>query len=94
MVIKELENCLDFMVSLGFSNEWGAKLLSNYFYARYVGETADSASRTVFTEIDSQINREILLKEKIAAFHKKLCRLEGFAPEDVSEAIEEFYKSE
>lgn len=94
MVVKELEDCLEFMVSIGFNQDWGAKLLSDYFQSRYMGRTADEAAENIFFEVDSSINRQISLQQKIAAFHKKLCRLEGFAPEDVSAAVEEFYKLE
>lgn len=94
MVVKELEDCLEFMVSIGFNQEWGAKLLSDYFQSRYMGRTADEAAENIFFEVDSSINRQISLQQKIAAFHKKLCRLEGFAPEDISAAVEEFYKLE
>lgn len=94
MVVKELEDCLEFMVSIGFSQDWGAKLLSDYFQSRYMGRTADEAAENIFFEVDSSINRQISLQQKIAAFHKKLCRLEGFAPEDISAAVEEFYKLE
>lgn len=82
------------MVSIGFNQEWGAKLLSDYFQSRYMGRTADEAAENIFFEVDSSINRQISLQQKIAAFHKKLCRLEGFAPEDISAAVEEFYKLE
>lgn len=92
MYVKELEDCLEFMISIGFNQDWGAKLLADYFQARYMGRTADEAAENIFLEVDSGINREISLREKIAAFHKKLCRLEGFAPEQVSAAVEEFYK--
>lgn len=94
MVVKELEDCLEFMVSIGFNQDWGAKLLSDYFQSRYMGRTADEAAENIFFEVDSSINRQISLQQKIAAFHKKLCRLEGFAPEDISAAVEEFYKLE
>lgn len=94
MVIKELEDSLQFMISVGFTEQRSAQLLSDYFHLRYLGAHPEKASETIFTEIDSKINREIYLKEKIAAFHKRLCRLEGFAPEEVSEAVEAFYKAE
>lgn len=94
MVVKELEACIEFMTSIGFNQDWGAKLLSDYFHARYMGRSADEAAEAIFFEVDSGINRQITLQQKIAAFHKKLCRLEGFAPEDISAAVEEFYKLE
>lgn len=91
MVIKELETCLMFMRSVGYSEQFGARVLSAYFNARALGKDAEAAAQMIFDEIDSRINRQIALKEKIKAQHKSLCQLYGYTPEEVSAAIEDFY---
>ena len=85
---------LEFMASMGYSNHDGGLLLSKYFNARANGYTAEQASHLIFTEYESEINKNIALMNKIKAFHKRLCRVEGYDPEMVSSAVENFYKLE
>ena len=66
--------------------------MSKYYNARANGYTAEQAASIIFTEYESASNRELDLAAKIKAFHKRLCKIEGFAPEMVADAMESFYK--
>lgn len=92
MKIQEIEQVLDFMASIGYSNRDGALMLSKYFNARANGYTAEQAASIIFTEYESALNKELDLTEKIKAFHKRLCKIDGYKPEMISDAIEDFYK--
>lgn len=92
MKIQEIEQVLDFMASIGYSNRDGALMLSKYFNARANGYTAEQAASIIFTEYESALNKELDLTEKIKAFHKRLCKVDGYTPEMVSDAVENFYK--
>lgn len=91
MIIQELEQTLEFMASVGYTNREGGILLSKYFNARANGYTAEQASTLIFTEYESGSNRELTLTKKIKAFHKKLCKVDGYDPEMVTAAVENFY---
>lgn len=92
MIIQEIEQVLDFMTSVGYSNREGALMLSKYYNARANGYTAEQATNIIFTEYESALNKELDLAAKIKAFHKRLCKVEGYAPEMVTDAMENFYK--
>lgn len=94
MIIQELEQVLEFMSSVGYTDRDGALLLSKYYNSRANGYTAEQAASLIFTEYESATNRELTLQEKIKAFHKRLCRIDGYKPEMISDAIENFYQIE
>ena len=92
MKIKELEDCLRFMSTIGFSESYGAKVLSKYFLCRSNGRSAEEAASLVFDEFDSKANKSVDLAAQIKAFHLRLCKIGGFKPDEVSAAMEDFYK--
>ena len=92
MIIQELENVFEFMSSIGYANRDGTLMLSKYYNARANGYTAEQAASFIFTEYESALSKELDLAEKIKAFHKRLCKVDGYTPEMVSDAVENFYK--
>lgn len=89
MKIQEIEQALDFMQLIGYSPSLGASLLSDYFTLRAEGQTPDKAAEHIFEDIPS---KNQTLHDAVKGFHLRMCRVLGYPPEQVAEAVEEFYK--
>lgn len=92
-MISQFEQPIDYLRNCGYTPQASMLLLAEYYKKRAQGISPDEASCIFFDYIASAMNGTEDIMEEVKAFHKRLCR-KGYKPEQVADAVEEYYNKE